>query len=106
MIIIGYSLPETDTSFKLYFKSAFINNVLESTTKILKIDIVNYIPYSRNREIFEEKYKEIIESVNNVEGVNGRVIISFIYKRFSDYINDDLNLSTYTHNKIKNKTIG
>lgn len=100
IIIIGYSLPDNDIPFKLYFRNALVENLNnENKVKGLKIDIVNYIPYTIDRGIFEDRYKQIIESVNKSVSSNRKIILNFIYKRFSDYIREDL--ANYGYTKLR-----
>jgi hypothetical protein len=104
IIIIGYSLPENDLHFKLFFRNALIENLSQIDKKQdLRVEIVNFLPYSTNREIFEEKYREIFDSVNNSQKGERRIVPNFIYKKFSDYIIEDLH--KYINTEISRRNV-
>jgi hypothetical protein len=81
IIILGYSFPEDDVHFKLFFRSAIYANYLKSGKKTLNIDVVNYKLALREKMEFEDHYMRMITAPN--VDIRPR----FHYLKFSEFIN-------------------
>ena len=103
VIMVGYSLPENDLHFKLFFRNVLRENLNKNEGKgDLRIEIINFIPYSKNREIFEERHKEIFDSVNNSYDRSRKIVPTFIYQKFSDYIIEGLSRLSQSESRAIN----
>jgi len=80
IVIAGYSFPEDDVHFRLFFRSALVENYKKKGMPI-KIDILNHKVYQKEKNEFENHYKKIF-NIPNVE-----IEPRFLYHKFSDFAN-------------------
>ncbi len=78
IIIAGYSFPEDDVHFKLFFRSALHANYNKHKRPIV-IDIINYKKYLNDKTEFEAHYKKMLD-ISEVE-----IRPHFHYLKFSEF---------------------
>lgn len=83
IVIVGYSFPEDDVHFKLFFRSALFANYMKNNKPIL-IDVINYQKYLSDKTEFEAHYKKMID----IPGAEVRP--NFHYLKFSEFASGEL----------------